>query len=475
MTKVVISLILLLSISFSLQSVTVIAPNSLKDSITKLTKKQPGEMKVRIGNFGEIPYGKSIYGYAYSMFPYKPESNDWCDPAVFSYIPIDFSSLNFELNNSPIVIANALNCSFTQKALNAQRAKGVALIIISNDNYFAETLNVDDTEGKQITIPTMIVNAATGAILTDYLRENNNLGTFARITLSLSFKSNIENDKLNMKMYFRSDQVKALHFFKEFEQYAQKLGDQLVFRPVYKYTECTFCDSNDKLEDEPVDNCFLQGKYCGGYSSDLNIENSRMVLLENLRQKCIFTSYPLATYWKYMVRFSDTCADLSLPLFDRNCSNDIMSTSQISKEVVEACMSKALSDPESKLLSEDVSDFEEAKIHRYPGITINKVKYKGSWLAQHVFHSICEGFLMNHYVCKPDEVSQYSESESDGISVWGIAFIVVGVIFTMLIIILCYRRIVNKAIDETIEDRIYRQTQDSVGNYSKMDKSGILG
>jgi hypothetical protein len=469
MKVILILLSIILSIKTSLQNLSVITPSTLRDSITKLTKGGVGEIKTRYGKFGEIPYGKSITGYAYSMFPYKQEANDWCEPDIFAYIPDQFSN---EESYSPIVIANSLNCPFTQKAINAQRAKGVALIIISSDNFFAESENIDDTDGENITIPTLIVNSQAGSILTDYLKTDNQY----KVVLSMSFKTVIEGDKINMQMFFRSDQVKALHFFKEFEQYKNKFGSRLIFTPVYKYLECLFCQSSDSLSEEPEDACFKDGQYCGGYSTDLNVNNNRLVLLENLRQKCIFNSYPLDVYWTYMMRFSEVCSDLNLPLFTKSCSKDIMGIIGVDSTIVENCMTKALTDPKSTVLSADKSQFEGKRIRRYPTIMFNGIKYKGSWLAQHVFHSVCEGFLSDHSVCKKDTTAEITADveESSELSGFGIALIVFIVIFTMIIIVLCYRRIVNKTIDETIEDRIYKQTKDSVGNYSKMDKSGIL-
>eukprot|EP00340_Litonotus_pictus_P002429 CAMPEP_0170517792 /NCGR_PEP_ID=MMETSP0209-20121228/3657_1 /TAXON_ID=665100 ORGANISM="Litonotus pictus, Strain P1" /NCGR_SAMPLE_ID=MMETSP0209 /ASSEMBLY_ACC=CAM_ASM_000301 /LENGTH=475 /DNA_ID=CAMNT_0010803133 /DNA_START=1 /DNA_END=1428 /DNA_ORIENTATION=+ len=474
MKLTLIYLVFLALAKFSTSHLTILSPKTLKDSLTKVNKGNPGEIKSEVAKFGQIPFGKTINGHAHLENTDSLEANDWCDPSKFVYIQSNTVGDPEEIF-PPIVIASASGCSFSQKARTVQQAKGGALIIISSGNHFEDENNLDDYTDKGINIPTIIITQDSGALIFDSLRNNTN----ERIVFSLSFKDSDITDKVYMELYFRSDQVKALHFFNEFAEYFEKLGSKLVFVPYYKYTECLFCPSSNTLDDTPEDTCFFDGKFCGSFNANLEIENSRLVLLENLRQKCIFEKYPTEKYWTYMSKFSDICSDLYLPTFNKKCSKEVMKIAKISNSQVEECMTENLApmaDDKKNYLKDDYAKYESESIHRFPQIVINKKMYKGNWLAQSIFKNICDNYLSNDDVCKPPkkvDVIDLTESENE-ISAGTIILILLVIVFTMVIITYCYRRIVNKTIDETIENRIFNQTKDSVGNYSNMDRSDIL-
>lgn len=464
--------LLLIFINISIQDLQIVSPRDLRDTLTKLNKGSSGEIKSVAGNFGEIPYRNTINGYIYVHYPYDKEANDWCDPGKFVYI--DPTIGDPERRTFPVAIATSNGCPFTVKAKNVQNAKGVALIIISSNNDFEEQKNFDDYDSKIITIPTLIIQKDSGDTIFDYIKNDNN----AKIILSISFKSVFLGGKINMQLFLRSDQVKALHFFTEFEQYFNRLGDKLNFTPVYKYTECLFCQFSDSLEDLPLDSCFKEGKFCGAINQDLNIDNSRLVLLENLRQKCIFEKYDIGIYWKYMMKFSEICADLNLPTFDKACSKQVMRLVNIETSKVEDCMLTQItaSDEVTNVMKQDYDLYTKYSVHRYPQIIINDIKYKGNWLAQSVFKSVCEKDLSNDPVCEPPKPEQQIDLNyyDEEIGIGTIILVIFIVLFCMLLIVYCYRRIVNKTIEESIEDRIFNQTKSSVGNYSRMDKNNIL-
>lgn len=472
---ILLSLILASLMIVTHQDLQVISPKDLRETLAKINKSGNGEIKTKTGRFGQVPFGKSINGYAYSHFPFEPELNDWCDPAKFVYIVTD--SGDTESNLVPIVIATSTGCSFTKKAQTAQNARGKALIIVGgDDDDFEDAENQDTVDDASITIPTLIVKKDSGDTIFNYIKNDSS----KRIILSLSFKDSIVGGKVNMQLYLRSDTIKALHFFKEFEQYFDKLGDRLNFTPVYKYTECLFCPSQDNLEDVPEDGCFKEGHFCGSFNLDLKIENSRLVLLENLRQKCIYEVYPLKTYWNYMKNFSDLCADLSFPTFNKKCSKEVMRLVKIDNSKVEECMQAEITkkDQQISVMAKDYDLYNKYSVHRYPQIIINEMKYKEEWLAQQVFHFICESNLANDPVCQPPKPGEtqieLNPTDDDDIGFGTLILLVFIILLCMLIIAYCYRRIVNRTIDESIEDRIVKQTRDSVGNYSRMDKNTIL-
>jgi hypothetical protein len=180
-----------------------------------------------------------------------------------------------------------------------------------------------------------------------------------------------------------------------------------------------------------------------------------------------------------MKNFSDICADLNFPTFNKKCSKEVMRLVKIENKLVEDCMIEQLSikDEEKSMLAKDYNLYNKYSIHRFPQILINEIKYKEEWLAQQIFHSICESSLANDAVCqppKPGETQIDLNPVDDNIGVGSIILLLFLIVICMLMIAYCYRRIVNRTIDETIEERIAKQTKDSVGNYTKIDKNTIL-
>lgn len=72
----------------------------------------------------------------------------------------------------------------------------------------------------------------------------------------------------------------------------------------------------------------------------MKISNPRITLLENIRQSCIYLTTLADTdiYWKYMMTFSDTCADINNLLFNEDCSTEVMRSVGIKVENLEKCM-----------------------------------------------------------------------------------------------------------------------------------------
>lgn len=69
--------------------------------------------------------------------------------------------------------------------------------------------------------------------------------------------------------------------------------------------------------------------------------NPRLILLENLRQSCIYSEYftlEPQKYWKYMITFSDTCLDLGKINFTEECSKSSLDLVGIDEDKIKTCM-----------------------------------------------------------------------------------------------------------------------------------------
>lgn len=133
------------------------------------------------------------------------------------------------------------------------------MILVSNDETFKYFDNIDDKLGERVDIPTVIIKKSTGDLLKDYLKKNPQ----ARLTISAKFTGKKEGEKLLFEYYLRSDDVKAIHFFKEFEQYFKILKEHITFKPVYKYYKF-YSKTSDSLDPSNTEPCIKNSQYCSG-------------------------------------------------------------------------------------------------------------------------------------------------------------------------------------------------------------------
>jgi hypothetical protein len=99
------------------------------------------------------------------------------------------------------------------------------MLLISDDEGFHSNKNIDDKLGERVDIPSVIIKNKDGRILTNYLTQT----PTAKIVMSIKFISVSESGKIELKLFMRSDDVKSLHFFKEFRQYYSTLCNDKFF------------------------------------------------------------------------------------------------------------------------------------------------------------------------------------------------------------------------------------------------------
>jgi hypothetical protein len=97
---------------------------------------------------------------------------------------------------------------------------GRVMLLVSSDRTFQESKNVDDQLGSRVDIPTVIIKKDEG----DEIRQYMSLNQGEKVVMSIKFSGAKNNDNLTIELFMRSDNLKSLHFFKEFRQYYNKLG-----------------------------------------------------------------------------------------------------------------------------------------------------------------------------------------------------------------------------------------------------------
>jgi hypothetical protein len=251
------------------------------------------------------------------------------------------------------------------------------MLLVSNDEFLSKSENIDDKTGERVNIPTVIIKNTDGALIKKSLQNQNDS---QKVSLAVKYTNINKDGNLVMELYMRSDDVKALHFFKEFKSNFDKMKNKMKFIPVYKYHKCSSCESKNDLKELYQDACVYNGKYCGSYNFDLNIENTRTILLENLRQACVYklnnSQDDIQIYWNYMIAFSDMCVNINEPLFNEKCAENALDISKANKEKVNACMKEAVEGNKSENFQQDIQKFQDNKVHKYTTIILNGVNYK---------------------------------------------------------------------------------------------------
>ena len=412
-----------------------------------------------MGNFGKIPYGKTILGKVYYI-PQKDGSNYWCDSSKLNvnkdlylvdskeYVPVYF-------------VDHSNDCSYAHKAINVQNMLGKVMLIASDSNIIEEEYNIDDAIEKP-SIPTIIITKDFGDIIREYskyiLNEKNKEDK--HIILNMKFSGVKENGKVELELFFRSDDKKVLSFFQEFYYYKKLLGDKLVLKPYYKYSRYVNEEYSNELSSNLPYPCVKESRMCATSNNQLNINNPRIILMENIRQSCVLKLYGIEKYWYYMIFFGELCVDLRKPTFTEECASEVLNLTLIDNEIINYCM-KNMIEKEEKI-EEDFNTFQKRKIYSVPDLYINGVPYRGTWLSKYIFNSICNGFLDDE-ICASEDPSSIMKNRKINII---LIFILSMIIFCVLVLsLLFYKQYINRDLERVFNSKIEEYTIKSISQY----------
>ena len=458
-------------------SFSIITPIEVSEEIEKINNSKDSEIPYRIGKFGDIPFGKTVLAMIF-IEEQNDGSNYWCNYDT-TKAPIELTTYaSIYKEYLPMILVDQGQCSYSRKALNVQLRGGLSMLIVDDDNDLDnnDKYNVLDLRGNSITIPSLIIPRNYGDIIKNYIRaqkikrETQKGSTPEPIIISVRFSAYNPDGTVEMDLFMSSDDVNAIYFFKEFENYKDLLGEKLKFVPVYKYHNFPSYSSSNYIDMQQDAPCFAKKEkhFCSTNNTDLRIYNPRLVLLENLRQSCIFINYGLDTYWKYMIEFGNLCADLEKPLFNEECSAMALYHVGVDPKnltKLKTCM-QDLVDFNSKV-DDDYELYNYRKVYEYPMVTLNGIKFKGMWLPRAIFNSICTSFIKDDEICGSPQAKQLSKN----LQLYPASLIVIVIIFLFfftILLILCYRRVVYRSVEQTLIEKIQTETIRSIGKYNQV-------
>ena len=458
-------------------SFSIITPIEVSEEIEKINNSKDSEIPYRIGKFGDIPFGKTVLAMIF-IEEQNDGSNYWCNYDT-TKAPVELTTYaSIYKEYLPMILVDQGQCSYSRKALNVQLRGGLSMLIVDDDNDLDnnDKYNVLDLRGNSIQIPSLIIPRNYGDIIKNYIRaqkikRESQKGSMPEpIIISVRFSAYNPDGTVEMDLFMSSDDVNAIHFFKEFENYKDLLGEKLKFVPVYKYHNFPSYTASNYIDMVQTAPCFAKKEmhFCATNNTDLRIYNPRLVLLENLRQSCIFINYGMDLYWKYMIEFGELCIDLEKPLFNEECSAMALYHVGVDPKNltrIKACM-QDLVDFNSKV-DDDYELYNYRKVYEYPMVTLNGIKFKGMWLPRAIFNSICTSFIKDEEICGSPQAKQLSKN----LQLYPASLIVIVIIFLFfftILLILCYRRVVYRSVEQTLIEKIQTETIRSIGKYNQV-------
>ena len=249
----------------------------------------------------------------------------------------------------------------------------------------------------------------------------------------------------------------------------------------------------DPQGNKTIPNCIGKGLYCAVPRYDLEILNGQDIIIEDIRQKCIFNiakgkyksnSFQLGNitskiYFDYMINFHETCIKSTELNFNSQCSDKVLNFIGLSPGFVSECISSSyISDDDTIKLNSILEEEKKTKsfyqIKFMPSILVNNKPVASSWTSLNVMEAICAGYNDRPYSCAEilydfTHPENKIDEEENSISI-SIYILMIGIVILLngLIFLFC-RFYLNRKIESKLEQVDMNGTINSVlSNYLKL-------
>lgn len=289
-----------------------------------------------------------------------------------------------------ILLAHRGGCTFLVKALKAQRLGATALLLVDNREEELEYVHmVDPSHSEMLRIPILLISKPDGMLLETALQ------TAEPVVLRLNLNQPLTSS-VSLKLLLSADSYIVLKFLDGFQAFVTRFTrSELQFQPFYALYFDINCRKQNFTECANRD-CIGNGRYCSKDSWDLGEEGGRDVVVESLRQICLWrytlTLESSALWFAYVSRFGEKCLKGT---FSEECSKSVLSELDIPLEAVDTCVAQSveaggdLQTSENLVLNEETSKLSHLHITKLPGLAVNNEEYRGLWEVETVQELIC--------------------------------------------------------------------------------------
>ena len=310
--------------------VFVFSPNKLRDEFT--ARYPDGEVPSSLGNFGNPPYGRSLIGRVFVPV----DSPNGCNTLT----PIQFDA-DPELANTPILLLDRGECPFVVKVRHAEDI-GAKLVIIANDQNsdINNIIMTDNGKGGNLNIPAILISKEDSYILKKYLNDYNYKN---HVTLSVNFEIKTSRNQIKYSFWSTPAKDNSRYFLMDFASIASQFEKNVaVFEPHYLFTNCYSCEyQRYKIADL---NCLSGGRYCAEDPDKEGSLTGRDVVLEELRQICLFQQANMTNnkdyslWFKYQIEYFLQC---SKNLFELSCSEKVIQKINGNEANIKKCIKES--------------------------------------------------------------------------------------------------------------------------------------
>ena len=397
--------------------------------------------------YGQVGLQSNFYIRGLMYMDTISEGHEACTPLT----GLDLKRRNDTIydENYKILLTYRGTCSFSQKARNAQAAGASMLIVINKGNTPIKNV-IFNEESNDIYIPVALINYEDGKIIEDYVKFNPG----SKILTEVNFSPLNGNEKkaIDFRLFFSSSEPKAYELIGKIVKYLDKFGDQVVFTPHYVVHQ----DPYYSKETPRINiNCF--GPYCYFPKETTIVKDGQKILMEDLRQKCMFNyskKKSLSLYYEYMTTFANECI-FNKKTLNEMCSKNTLQTLGYPQNFLDKCVADSFGVNDlysSSYIEKDNTIFKgeydaiiKYNLNSFPAVVFDDMKIYGTIKEPTIIVYLC-----NNVKYKPDFCSTYLKNISKMPSKKVIYFMV----FLLVIINICLFFICKKYIIQRINDRV---------------------
>ena len=283
--------------------------------------------------------------------------------------------------------------SIFDKAQNIQAAGGKLAILVDFDkNSITTVLSLSISDHSKIHIPMIIIEKDVGDKIIEYYESQFNLQQNPNVHIQVEFRVNKPDDRVEYDVWLSSANEKGLKFIQDFYRLHKLFKSDVLFQPRYFTWSCLSCSQEVKERD-----WLYNGKYWS-FSDYKHGEQGSKIILENLREKCVFLYAKFngneKKWWEYMLTRSRLIRESSIwfDKYSEKCSQEAHKLTYISWDDTSKWVDKSLKEnngEENRYLKEDQELWMKLNLHTIPMVVINEQPYLGELDPLNVFKTIC--------------------------------------------------------------------------------------
>lgn len=408
---------------------------------------QGKDIPYTIMNFGEVPYGHTIYGTVFVAEPF-----DGCT---------EINPLKWEKNfGTLILMVERGGCNFSEKVINAQKI-GAGFVIIADNNQddVHRIFPVERSKEllNRVKIASILIGKSEASNIKNAVAmQQGKIGASSPpVELAIHFDLVKSSSKVSLKFILQVDDYRSYDLLMAYMPtvggLAKYISLQLHFK-VFQNSDQFFSPNDCVTSDKKT--------YCVASSFGNSKENLGLIG-ETMRQMCLWQE-DKSSFIKYITSVRQKCFDEKGSVLDnfKECVKRSFDekVSKSTQKNIQGCETIG-SIENSKALQKNHDEIKYLLINYSPLIFINGAYFKGNYEnANHILESVCNAFDSPPGDCHKFEAFQ-STLDMNSSAFWSFIMkaLIICSILVFLFIIVAYlgmKRRLKQNFDFTLNDKI---------------------